>query len=362
MSKNTEFSFPEYVSSFLKKLINELTEKYGTDSHEVQSITRQYYKQKNEDIVLPDESDRHYHADNSSEYNGIKLRGVERLYKRCMVIEPTTVCAAHCRYCLRSHYDRQHLDNSELKNIAQFCGDMSHNPDLRELLITGGDPFMIPTKLSYFINCIAEFAPNIEIIRIGTRIPMQDPQRINEDLLEALHKRQGIKFEVSIQINSVHEFTDEASRAIEKLENIGCKIYCQTVLLKGVNDTVEDMVELYDKLRYLWIEPHYIFHCVPIMGMGHLRTSVEKGLEIIRDLDNSGKVSGRAKPHYALMTDVGKVMLYEGTIVKNEENMLLLKTSYDVNDRLKWNPDWEMPSCASIDTDGKILVWYKNGE
>lgn len=356
------YNFPEYISSFLKEKIELLTNKYGYDSREVNSLKLQYCKQDKEAEVQDNESDRHYHADIMPDYNGIKIKGTERLYRRSMVIEPTTVCAAHCRYCLRSHYDRQHLADEELVNIAKYCGDLERNPDLREVLITGGDPFMIPKKLELLIDSICKYAPNIEIIRIGTRLPLQDPARINEAITQIFEKNKHIKFELALQINSANEIFPENEEAILKLQNSGCRIYCQTVLLKGVNDTVEDMARLFDKLRYLWIEAHYIFHCVPMYGMSHLRTTVDKGLDIIKGLNIRGLVSGRAKPNYAIMSDVGKVILYEGTVVKKDKGMILLRTEYSLKERQKWNPDWQLSEMAELDENGKILIWYKDGE
>ena len=135
------------------------------------------------------------------------------------------------------------------------------------------------------------------------------------------------------------------------------------MLLKGVNDNVEILNELYDGFRYLGIESHYLFHCIPMQGMEHHRTSVQKGLEIASQIINSGSVSGRAKPMYTLMTDLGKITLIHGTILeRNEKNELLIQSHYTVDDFKYRNPSWEIPKSCFEDKNGFLRVWYPDGK
>ena len=112
------------------------------------------------------------------------------------------------------------------------------------------------------------------------------------------------------------------------------------------------------------IEAHYLFHAIPMQGMRHHRTSVKKGAELAMRLSASGEFSGRAKPHYALMTDIGKIVLYDGAIIAHRpsDNSLLLRSGYRLEDRKKWNPSWRIPASVQVDDEGFMCVWYKDGE
>ena len=98
--------------------------------------------------------------------------------------------------------------------------------------------------------------------------------------------------------------------------------------------------------------------------MDHHRTSIQKGLDLISILDSGGHFSGRGKPHYAAMTDIGKVVLYHGSILdrNKDESLVLLKTSYSYEDRMKWNPSWVKPASCEVDEHGYMAVWYPDGE
>ncbi|HIJ65901.1 MAG TPA: radical SAM protein [Candidatus Hydrogenedentes bacterium] len=355
--------FKEKLSPILRRKIAELTDQYDALFPVVRKLTRQYLADPAErhiDEAL--ERRRHYDAEMPTVYEGKPLHGLERLYRRVILIEPTTVCAAHCRYCLRAHYEPLHLREDELLLLARYCGDEAHCREVREVLITGGDPLMIPTRLNFLIDALAEHAPNIRHIRVGSRVPLQAPERVEEDILHALRKRPALQIEIGTHVNHAVELFPEVNAAFHKLQDAGCRIYNQSVLMRGVNDSIEDLVELFDALRALWIEPHYLFHCVPMQGMAHFRTTLEEGLELTRALVMSGAVSGRAKPMYTAMTDIGKITLYQGTIVKRKGRHVLLQSNYAVEERIQWNPQWAQPDSVEIDPHGRMRVWYLDGE
>ena len=306
---------------------------------------------------------RHYQSEVHVHYEGKALRGVERLYRRTILLEPTMVCAAHCRWCLRGQYPQFGLTENEITNFAKYTGSDEVKEDLKEVLVTGGDPLMVPKRLEYIFSQINKFAPNIEIIRIGTRVPVQDPAKINRELIDILKTADPIKLEIGTNINHPSELTAESKKAYTDIYKAAFKIYDQSVLLKGVNDNVEILNELYDGFRYLGIESHYLFHCIPMQGMEHHRTSVQKGLEIASQIINSGSVSGRAKPMYTLMTDLGKVTLVHGTILeRNEKNELLIQSHYTIDDFKFRNPSWEVPKSCFEDKNGFLRVWYPDGK
>ncbi len=245
--------------------------------------------------------------------------------------------------------------------FAKFCGSAKNRDDIREILITGGDPLMVPKRVNLLLDSLAAYAPNVQFIRIGTRVPLQEPSRVNDEVFQALRPRPGLRIEVATQINHPIELFDEVKAALRRLQDQGIRMYNHIVLLRGVNDTKEELLELVDACRDLWIESHYLFHGVPMKGMAHLRTTVQEGLELIKTLSMSGLVSGRAKPQYTLMTDIGKITPYDGVILKREGQRLLLQSAYSLAERQRWNPNWQMPDSVEVDAKGFMRVWYLDG-
>ena len=355
-------NFVEKLTPYLQQKLVEASEKYGINSEEYKAFEKQYLKSTKEDEINHEDRLRHYQAEIHVHYQGKPLRGVERLYRRTILLEPTMVCAAHCRWCLRGQYPQFGLTEEEITTFSKYCSSDEVKHDLKEILITGGDPLMVPKRLEFIFSQINKFAPNIEIIRIGTRVPVQDPLRVDTELISILKSVNPIKLEIGTNINHPSELSVESRKAYADLYKAAFKIYDQTVLLKGVNDNANVLNELYDEFRYLGIEAHYLFHCIPMQGMGHHRTSVQRGLEISSQVINSGGVSGRAKPMYTLMTDLGKITLIHGTILeRNEKNELLIQSHYTIDDFKYRNPSWELPKSAFVDNNGLLRVWYPDG-
>jgi lysine 2,3-aminomutase len=354
--------FKELISPFLDTKIQEAEKKFGAGSPQHLALTLQYMADSREDHIEPGrERRRHYEAELFQDASGETLKGVERLYRRTALIEPSTVCAANCRWCLRGQYPTFTMSTDQIIRAAKYFGSPAVRDDLQEILITGGDPFMVRVLLEYTIDQIVAHAPNIEIIRIGTRIPTQNPGRVDDALLAVLTKYRHVRIEVGTHINHPIEFWPESVEAFRRLTDKGVRIYNQHPLLNGVNDDLPVLYELYDLMRHHAIEAHYLFHCIPMRGMQHHRTTVAKGLELIQRLVSSGKFSGRAKPQYFAMTDIGKVPFYEGAVVARKGNDLLLQSGYRLEERLKWNPTWQMPEAAQVDEHGYLCVWYPDG-
>lgn len=352
--------FKEKISSYLLRLMENTKSQFGEDSPEYRALYVQYvYSSKEEDVQLETNS-KHYEA-LVIEGKGLP-KGIERIYKRQLVVDITMVCAAHCRYCLRAHYETSHLSENDVDEIVAYCAS---DDNLREILVTGGDPLVTPKILKYFISEISSRASNIKIIRIGTRLPIQNPSSMSADLFSFFDAyKDKIKVEIGIQINHTIELQPDALVVIKRLIESGVRLYSQNVLLKNVNDNIGSLIDLYDALRYLQIESHYLFHAIPMKGTSHLRTTVQKGLDLIRELTSSGKISGRCKPMFALMTYVGKAVLYEGTILKkDDDNYFHIKTHYKIRERQEWNPTYVLPQeQAYIGDDGYIIAKYLDGK
>ena len=337
--------FVELISPFLRRKMTELEIAHGMNSAEWRAIALQYVKNPVEAAISPQERRRHYESEITLQFNGQPLAGVERLYRRTALLEPTTVCAAHCRWCLRGQYPVKTLSEDEIVNAARYFGAAEECAEVDEILITGGDPLMAPKLLRIAFQALQAHAPNIRTIRIGTRVPFQDPDRINDDLLSVLTSLPGHRIEIGVNVNHPIEFWPESRAAIARLKATGATIYNQHPLLKGVNDDLAVLAQLYALMRDNGIEAHYLFHAIPMQGMRHHRTSVKKGAELAMRLSASGEFSGRAKPHYALMTDIGKIVLYDGAIIAHRpsDNSLLLRSGYRLEDRKRWNPSWRDP-------------------
>jgi lysine 2,3-aminomutase len=346
----------------LQGKLDELKEEYGTESPEYNAIARQYVKSDLEDILHNKrQRRRHYEAEVHVTFKDEELQGVERLYRRTVLLEPTTACAAHCRWCLRGQYDIHALTSQQvLRNLEYFAS----LDDVTEILITGGEPLIAVPQLEFILDNIEKMVPQIQIVRIGARMLTQAPERLTDHALAILTRKRRYRIEVGVHICHPIEFWPETIEKIEALHNAGIRLYNQHPLLKGVNDNAQALIGLYDLMRQHDVESHYLFHCIPMQGMDHHRTRVERGLELISALTAGGHFSGRAKPIYTAMTDIGKVSLFHGSIVRRdeEENMILLRSSYRYEDRKSWNPSWEKPDWCEIDNQGYMAVWYPDGD
>ncbi|MEW5949734.1 MAG: radical SAM protein [Thermodesulfobacteriota bacterium] len=351
--------FKEKLSPFLKRKREEAMNNPAECKEVLHFIEREYLQNPLESQVKRYENDRHYESRLEATFEGEILKGVEKLYRRTLLIEPTTVCAAHCRWCLRGQYDILHLNEAQLERFARYCGQAPENKEVREVLVTGGDPLMIVDRLNYLLDAIEHYAQNVQIVRIGTRVPVQDPARVNNKMLDVLRPSRAFLIEIATHINHPAELFPEVKEAYRKLKENGLTIYNQSVLLRAFNDNIGILSRLFDELRYMGIEIHYLFHCIPLRGMEHHRTSINRGLNLIKQLTASGLTSGRCKPMFTLLTDVGKVTLYDGTILERDrENRVLLQTGYSYEERMKWNPHWRLPSTAQVDRNGLLQVWY----
>jgi lysine 2,3-aminomutase len=356
-------TFKELISPFLRGKIAEAKKQCGTHSRQYRALTSQYVASSKEQRVQPWERRRHYEAEVNLEFEGKPIVGIERLYRRTILIEPSTVCAAHCRWCLRGQYPTGAMQRDDIVLAARYIGSPEQRNDIDEVLITGGDPLMTVPLLRFTFEQLAQHAPNVQTVRIGTRVPFQAPERVNDALLELLSDFDGMRIELGLHINHPVEFWPESVESINRLRNVGVRMYNQNPLLKGVNDDLATLIELCSLLRAHQIEAHYLFHAIPMQGMHHHRTSVAKGLELARAISACGEFSGRAKPKYAVLSDIGKIVLYHDTIVDNRphDNSLLLRSGFRLSDRLKWNPGWKVPDSVVIDNSGTMMTWYQDG-
>jgi lysine 2,3-aminomutase len=217
----------------------------------------------------------------------------------------TAECAIYCRYCLRKRMVGDadfFMNKSELqKGIDYLAG----TPAIRDVLLTGGDPLVFnESNLEWLLSRIRAI-PHIEIIRIGSRMPVKLPFRITDDLCEILARYHPLW--LNTHFNHPKELTAEAGEALARLLDAGVPVGNQTVLLKGINDDARTLKALFEGLVRMRVRPYYLYQAQLIEGTAHFRTSIEKGMSLMRSL--RGRTSGFAIPTYVLDTPFGKVPL-----------------------------------------------------
>jgi len=205
------------------------------------------------------------------------------------------LCASYCRFCTRK---RKVGDPSKIhpRFIEDGVDYIRSHPEVRDVIISGGDPLMFgDRKLEYILKLLREIS-HVEILRIGTRMPCFLPQRITPELVAMLKKYHPLY--VNVHFNHPDEITEESARALNLLADAGIPLGNQTVLLSGVNDEAAVMKRLMQKLLTVRVRPYYIYQADYVKGTAHLRTTVEKGIEIMDSL--RGWTSGLAVPYFVI--------------------------------------------------------------
>jgi lysine 2,3-aminomutase len=232
------------------------------------------------------------------------------------------VCASYCRFCTRRRKvgDPEKIPMAQLESAFQY---LAAHSEIRDVIMSGGDPLLLSDRRLDEICARLRAIPHLEILRIGSRIPCHLPERITPELCTLLAKYHP--FYINTHFNHPDELTPAAVRALGMLADAGIPLGCQTVLLKGVNDDPEVMNRLMHKLLMARVRPYYIYQCDQVAGAEHFRTTVEKGLEIVRAL--RGWTSGLAVPHYVIDAPGGggKVPLLPEYVQSIDEDSVVLR-------------------------------------
>ena len=254
---------------------------------------------------------------------------IARQYHDRIAFTVTDVCATYCRHCFRKELvlDRELKLRFDLEEGIEWICD---HKEIRDVLITGGDPFMLSDqKIEYLIRKLREIS-HIEMIRFGTRTPIVLPHRITHGLKKVLNSYHRVPVWVNTQCNHPKEITEKTARAVFDLLSCGVNVGNQAVLLKGINDDVETFRKLHQKLLGVRIRPYYVFYCEPAPGIDHFRTPIEKGAELIRDA-LQGHTTGLAQPMYVIATNIGKIPLMpDYYIIKKNEKQYTLKNYQNI--------------------------------
>lgn len=234
-------------------------------------------------------------------------------------------CPIVCRFCTR----KRKIGFPGIvtrETLRQGIEYIRNNPEIRDVVMSGGDPLLVPDKELDRILGELRSIPHLEIIRIGTRVPGTLPARITENLCSILKKYHPLYF--NMHFNHPAEITPEVEKACAMLSDAGIPLGSQTVLLKGINDNSEVMKELMLKLLKNRVKPYYIYQADMTEGTDHFRTSVQKGLDIIKDL--MGHTSGMAVPYFVIDAPGGggKVRLLPNSVIEHNEHEVVI-TNYE---------------------------------
>jgi len=281
-------------------------------------IRRQVIPRLDEGWTAPEEM-----ADPCGEDSHMPVPGLVHRYPDRVLFLVTDRCASYCRYCTRSRVvsgvGEQHLE-TQMEAAFRY---LERTPQVRDVLLSGGDPLLFSDdKLDRILTRLRSI-PHIQFVRIGSRIPIFLPQRITPELCAMLKKHHPLF--ISVHTNHPRELTTEVRDALGRLADAGIPLGNQSVLLRGVNDSVEVQKALVHKLLMCRVRPYYLYQCDLITGSSHLRTSVSEGLEIIEGL--RGHTTGYAVPQFVIdgPGGGGKIPLNPQYVVHRDDNRILLR-------------------------------------
>jgi len=247
-----------------------------------------------------------------------------RRYPDRALLLVTSTCAVHCRFCTRSRWVGKKEGYVPLTTLEPAFRWLQAHPEVREVLVSGGDPLVGSTgRLEGLLRAIKRIG-TVDVIRIGTRVPVVLPMRVDDALVRMLRCYQPLW--VMTHFNHPRELTDLSRAALCRLADAGIPVMNQTVLLRGVNDSDETLAALFRGLVRERVRPYYLLHADAVVGTGHLRTSMETSLALYARLQ--GRLSGIAVPR--LMVDLpggmGKVAVGPETIVSRKPGRTVFRS------------------------------------
>lgn len=308
-----------------------------------QGLRRTHIPTGNEYLRSPGEADDPLGEDHDSAVPGLVHRYPDRV-----LFLATGTCSTYCRYCTRSRAVGDPGGEYAL-GVRQWDAALDYiatHPEIRDVLISGGDPLTLSDdKLDYLLGRLKAIR-HVEFVRIGSKIPTVLPMRVTRSLIRVLRKHKPVW--MSIHATHPDELTPEVGEAFDRLADAGVPLGSQTVLLKGVNDDIDTMRALMHGLVKRRVRPYYLYQCDPITGSAHFRTTVDKGVEIIRGL--RGHTTGYAVPHFVVDAPGGggKIPLLPDYMVGRDGDDLLL-TNFEGGTYRYPDPQGTLGAPASTD-------------
>lgn len=249
---------------------------------------------------------------------------ITRRYPDRLIVNVTNQCAMYCRHCQRRRNIGEVDTTRSRKELERALDYIRANPEIRDVLITGGDALMLSDQMLDWLLTELDRIPHVEIKRLGTRVPVTLPQRITPELCRILYKHPPLY--LNTQFNHPREITEEAKLACDRLVEAGVVLGNQSVLLRGVNNHPFIMRKLNQELLKIRVRPYYLFHAKPVAGTTHFITSIKEGIEIMEQL--RGYTSGLAVPTYIINAPngYGKTPVLPQYVVAKGEGQVLLRT------------------------------------
>lgn len=249
--------------------------------------------------------------------------GLVHRYPDRVLILVTDQCAAYCRHCTRRRLVGVKTERMRTEQMDRVIAYVAGHSEVRDVLISGGDPFILSEDvLEYLLRGLRRI-PHVEIIRLGTRTPVFLPQRITAELVDMLRKYHPLW--VNIHFNHSKEITPETAEACARLADAGIPLGSQTVLLRGINDCPHIIKDLMHNLLKIRVRPYYLYQCDLSQGIAHFRTSVSKGIDIIEHL--RGHTSGLAVPTFVLDAPggAGKVPIMPQYLISMSDRVAVVR-------------------------------------
>jgi lysine 2,3-aminomutase len=220
---------------------------------------------------------------------------VHRYQDRALVIV-TTMCASYCRHCTRKRMAGTRECSISARRLQQVTEYLLAHPEISDVIISGGDPLTMSTDALEAVLSSIRSVESVQVIRIGTRVPVVLPMRITPPLVEMLRKYHPLW--INTHFNHPNELTPESAAACGRLADAGIPLGNQTVLLRGVNDSAQTIEQLCRGLIQMRVRPYYLYQCDLVRGVEHFRTPLTRGIEIIEYM--RGRVSGIAIPSFVV--------------------------------------------------------------
>lgn len=300
------------------------------------------------------------------------IYGLERLYLDRAVLTPYFDCSSFCRYCFKKTRtlagDRRRMSEDD---IAQALDYIARDDRLRTVLVTGGDPLLDLDLLRLILDGASRI-PHVRSLRIGTRNILFQPDRLTDDVaawlasynkVDPADPRLGTSLAVALSINHPDELSPAVVRAVRRLVDRGVLVRGQVTLLREVNDDVPTMVELFDVFECVGLAPYYLFHCMPVVGAVHFRTSVQRGLDILAAMAH---LTGAFAPTYVYVTPTGKHRVAPGQALDYVEidgrRYIRAVSPYRVDDFLAATGKSELPPLHEASPDGFIVSHYLDAD
>lgn len=279
------------TTPFLDRLI----QKYGEDS----PLARQFRPAVHELVITPEER-----SDPIGDYANSPLPGLVHRYADRVLLKITHVCAAYCRFCFRREMIGPQAEGLTAEDLDRALSYIHQHKGLREVILTGGDPFLLSPRRLRSLLTELDRIPHIQTVRFHTRLPVHDPERISDDFVHVLAADWRTVPWVAVHVNHPDEFAPEVRSALARMAKAGIPLVSQTVLLKGVNDDVTVLEALFRACLRNRVKPYYLHHPDLAKGTSHFRLSIEEGRALMRELRD--RLTGLALPHYILDRPGGK--------------------------------------------------------